>query len=64
MSEEIKPEEPIPVPLPLPEPKREVPSVKNPRRVEGKKGAEAKRIRALMRKKQERKEQKQKGSEL
>ena len=44
MSEEIKPEEPVPVPLPLPEPKREVPSVKNPRRVEaGKKGARSKK---------------------
>ena len=63
MSEEIKPgslpgnlpEEPMPLPepLPVPLPKREVPSTKNPRRVEaGKKGAEAKRIRALLRKKE------------
>ena len=57
MSEEIKPgslpgnlpgnlpEEPMPEPVPLPK--------KNPRRVEaGKKGAEAKRIRALLRKKE------------
>ena len=43
MSEEIKPEEPLPEPAPK----------KNPRRVEaGKKGAEAKRIRALLRKKE------------
>ena len=57
MSEEIKPgslpgnlpEEPMPLPEPLPVP---LPK-KNPRRVEaGKKGAEAKRIRALLRKKE------------
>ena len=37
----------------MPLPVREVPSKKNPRRVEaGKKGAEAKRIRALLRKKE------------
>ena len=68
MSEEIKPgslpgslpgnlpEEPMPLPEPLPVPLpmgANAPFKKNPRRVEaGKKGAEAKRIRALLRKKE------------